>query len=492
MLPRLVATGALIVVLLLGLAAWLMAPRPEASPTPMPAGSTGPTDGAPGRPALPTLAPDVAKPLRVDTERATRAAAPSQARTAAPTPARDDPANSGFELEIRAVDSLGRPVADATVEMWIDSPAPNALMDRLAALRPAYSRRFARSATSSMEDFLWSTLKSTDPTWAAPVTSAQANSQGVCRMRAPRRAITIVASKPGAGSSGAWSGNLGDEGTIAAMSVAPGSGTLGLRLELRPSGRLTGAVLDREGRPISQATVYFGMVNLERGGTISRKPVPQLTDTAGRFTADVDAPFGANAFATDGEDWTPPAMVVVSPGGEQQFVLRFAGAYVIEGTALSPEGRPQSGVRIEASGNLTALLDATAITAADGSFSLEFATAGNRIVFGSAQGLVQDGPSRSRYPTRSAGSRSCCNSSTLRASRVDRSGSRASPRAEWASRHDLASRAPRRKRCARFTPACSTSRRPSGPARPAPSVSKVGTRGCTTRSTCSRTRRTRP
>ncbi|HEX5012447.1 MAG TPA: carboxypeptidase-like regulatory domain-containing protein [Planctomycetota bacterium] len=264
------------------------------------------------------------------------------------------------DVLVQVVDAHGRPVGDATIEVWpsMDGPGPN--------------------NTSHITD-----------------------AEGNARLVGVAGGAVLFASKKGVGTSGRFDtgGNAVDRAFTSDRrpdgTVDLGLGaTQSIVLTLRPVGHLTGRVLSARGQPLPGAEVSFcSDVTLDPiDGAVSRLPRPSLTDAEGHFDIEVDAPFFADGVATFAGEQTPSSIFSVDPGDRDEEDLRFPGGYWVAGRIIyGLEPPPRLDIRVHAihteEGQHT-----SAVAADDGEYRVDLSKPGDYALYARAPGMIESAP----------------------------------------------------------------------------------------------------
>jgi hypothetical protein len=263
-------------------------------------------------PALSRSAPsEVVPAATLDTE------APAVVRPLPPEPLLQPAA-----LEVTVVDVRDQLVADARVDVW---EVPDLQVRMRRVLTSASIDELAKlDDDGKLQRVVELVAQVEDPSWDPPRVSLRTDSEGRC----------IVPDATGETILAAVNDGVGTPGTCEAVPER-------ITLKLRPSARVHGIVRDAEGRPISGATVRFGIssVLLERAGP--RTPRPVLSDGEGQFEVAVDAGALGDACAYVGmpERASVKVMFSVEAGEDEELEIFFADG-TISGRVTWDDGEP--------------------------------------------------------------------------------------------------------------------------------------------------------
>jgi protocatechuate 3,4-dioxygenase beta subunit len=194
-------------------------------------------------------------------------------------------------------------------------------------------------------------------------------------------------------------------GTFRQFQVVEGGQPVTLRAVMVPMGKVSGRVLDAEGKPIQGATVQmlasFGGPSVTTGasGNFSLQELVPAT-----YTLSARPPKGAKTMELDGGRsvaWvmtyypgvaqrSAASRITIEPGSEihgQDIRLITAPVHNIHGTALDHKGEPVAGVVIDLAdpARLTADTDSQATSAQDGTFEFREIPAGEWRLSASAE-----------------------------------------------------------------------------------------------------------
>ena len=343
---------------------------------------------APASSVLPAVQPDAPVQSLVPAT-TSNAAVPDATSTPVVNPSAAAAPERRFAVQV--IDGRGDAVPEATLRVESVATMDAWFTENQERLDKLMKEPDGPEKTQALVSLIATRPKVTRPA-AGQVTEYTSGADGWCRFTTTGD-VTVSASKHRVGTSGVWSSapppsfsRHRDE----PPPVAQGEERR-LQLTLVPPATISGRALDRDGRPLSQASVMAeSTFSFARQDTNARTPEPVQADESGSFAIEVDAPGEFDVQAQVGDLYTAKERVSVGSGDGITIELRVAGAFSVSGTVVGEDGRPVPAARLTLDSSRRGLENT--VTDADGRFRFPLTSGGEYEIAAHAKGLVQETP----------------------------------------------------------------------------------------------------